>query len=94
MLQVFSLTHEMRHLTGQMINRQNLAIDRGASHMLEMFQVAPRPANTQVVVEPVTHDRLFLFQFERDPPITIRIPADELPLLFAQAARAIARASH
>lgn len=94
LLQAASIVNEMRAAAAGMIERQYLKLDRGAGYVLELCEAAQHPAVIQIMVDPITQDRLFLFQFDHDGPVSLRISALELPMMLAQLARAIARASN
>lgn len=90
LLQAASIMNELRNASVQMIEKQHLHLDKGASKVLELCQAAIRPAVIQVMVDPVTHDRLFLFQFDHQAPIAVRVSPLDLPAMLAQLARAVA----
>ncbi|HEV7278424.1 MAG TPA: hypothetical protein VGN80_19255 [Devosiaceae bacterium] len=85
---------EIRHAANLMINRQALRLDSGADQTLEMCQMALRPAIIEIIVDPLTSDRLFLFQFHDHAPVALRISAAELPMMLQQLAEAIRRSQH
>lgn len=85
------ILNELQHAAVQMVNRQQLHLDRGASQIIALCEQAARPAQLQILVEPLTHDRVFIFQFSDRAPISVRISPAELPIMLAQLARAIAR---
>lgn len=90
LMQAASILNEMRSLTALMMARQHMALDRGASRLVEICQAARHPVFIQPFVDPSTHDRVFLFQFEQEVPLAVRIAPDVLPLVLAQLSRAIA----
>lgn len=94
LLQAVSVMNEMRVATLAMIDRQRLKLDRGAGYIREICERAKRPSVVQIMVDPISQDRTFLFQFENEPPITVRISAEEMPMVLAQMARAAAKAAN
>lgn len=90
LLQAASIMNELRYASVQMIEKQHLKLDHGASKVLELCEAAIRPSVIQVMVDPTTHDRLFLFQFDHQAPIAVRVSPLELPVMLAQLARAVA----
>lgn len=91
LLQIASVMRVLRDAAETMMYRQHLALDRGTNGLLELCETSRRPAVIQILVDPISHDRMFLFQFEHDAPVSLRISAEELPFMLAQLGRAIAR---
>lgn len=94
LLQVVSVMNELRAATLGMLDRQRLKLDRGASYIQELCEQAKRPSVVQVMVDPITKDRTFIFQFENEAPVTVRISAQEMPVVLTQLAKAVARSSN
>lgn len=94
LLQAASVMNELRFIASQMMDRQHLALDRGANQILELCEAAPHPAVVDVLVDPLTQDRIFIFQFDNDPVFAVRIAVEELPLVLARLSRAIAHAAN
>jgi hypothetical protein len=74
-----------------MVNRSSLAPDGGNSRLLEACAVALEPLHTEFIVDPVTGDRLIIYQFQNHAPLTIRLPIDEVESIRARYLEAIAR---
>ena len=90
--QAVAITDELQARTAEMAERQALnSPDWGAAFILGLCRDAERPAVIQIHVDPMTKDRVFLFQFEERAPVTIRVPFVELPGMLAELARAMAR---
>lgn len=85
---------EIRHAVTLMVNRRQALPDRGAAALLELCATALRPAIIQILVDPLTADRLFLFQFEDHAPISLRISPLELEGMLQDLAAAIARSKN
>ena len=85
---------ELNAATALMVQRQSFKLDKGASKLLEMCETAMRPAAIEVIVDPVTHDSVFIHHFAGHQPITIRISAEELPIFLAKLAAAISRSAN
>ena len=71
------ILNEIRTASNIMVTRQRLKVDRGAQKMLELCESALRPVAHDVVIDPLTGDRLFIFQFSDHSPLVIRMTAVE-----------------
>jgi hypothetical protein len=70
---------EMRHASALLVARQRLTLDRGAARLLELCDTAVHPAGSDIIPDPVTGDRVLLFQFHEHAPFAVRLsPADLL----------------
>lgn len=94
LMQAASIMNEIRHVASQMMERQHLTLDRGAYQLLELLQESQHPSRYEILIDPITHDRLFLFGFNNDAPVTLRLSPDECPIMLAKLARAVARAAN
>jgi hypothetical protein len=92
--QIVGILDEIRYASETMVNRQQIKLDRGASVLLGMCETALRPAVVQILIDPMTQDRLFILQFTEHAPLAFRVSALELPLILNQLAATIARSLH
>jgi hypothetical protein len=77
---------EVRHATNLMFTRQRLSLDRGASKLRDLLEVAVEPRDVAVYIEPKTFDRLFVFQFLDHSPISLRMPAIQVEYMLGRLA--------
>jgi hypothetical protein len=68
---------EINHAATLMLNRQRLHLDRGASAILELFETALHPTTIEPMIDPISLDRLFLFQFDDHAPFAVRLSVME-----------------
>jgi hypothetical protein len=64
---------EINAASTAMLRRQSLQLDKGAAALLELCEAALRPASVDVVVDPRTHDRLFIHHFFHQAPVVFRV---------------------
>jgi len=64
-----------------MLLRQSRRFDRGARKLQEMTELATCPRCMDVSVDPLTGDRIIIFQFKDQVPVVLRMPAEECQAL-------------
>src|SRR6185369_1550755 len=57
------ILNTIRQAANLMVNRSSWAPDGGARRLLELCATALRPIGNEVVIDPMTGDRLFILQF-------------------------------
>jgi len=92
--QMPSIFAEMRYATNTMFTRSRLTLDRGASKLRDIIQAAICPRNAEVLVDPKTNDRLFVFQFMDHSPISLRMTAIEVEYMLGRLSRNAAASYH
>lgn len=68
---------EVRAAADLMLIRQSMRPDRGSRAMLDLCEHALHPTRTDVAIDPITGDRIFLMQFADHNPISIRMTPHE-----------------
>lgn len=63
---------EIRAASALMLQRQSIHLDRGQEALLSLCETALRPAQVDVLIDPLTGDRIFLHQFFDHAPIALR----------------------
>ena len=92
--QIGLIFSEIRHATNLMFTRQRLTIDRGASKLAELAEIAITPRDAHVMIDTKTFDRLFVFQFLDHAPISLRMSAIQVEYMLGSLARRAASACH
>lgn len=92
--EIFGIQHEVRTAAQLMGTRQRLKLDHGHQKLLEMCQTSLRPAWVEVLIDPITMDRLFILQFRDHSPVVIRQSPTEVAGALQQLAIAVARAGN
>ncbi len=90
--QIPKIFAEVRHTTNLMFTRQRLSLDRGSSRFRDLIQLALEPRDAQVFIDPRTLDRLFVFQFLDNPPVSLRMPAIQVEYMLGSLAHKTAAA--
>lgn len=89
--QATNIMSELRQASLTMAERQHISLDRDAARILEICEGAIRPSIIEVLVDPMTHDRVFIFQFEHHGPLSVRVSPEGVPAMLLQLAKAVAR---
>lgn len=89
--EIAAILNTIRQASNLMTMRSSWAPDGGNARLLELLRTAMRPADSHVMVDPATGDRLFVYQFQDHSPIAIRHSIAEIELLRARYWEAIAR---
>lgn len=82
------ILHEIRSAALAMMRIQAMKLDRGKDKLLEIAERALRPIDLQVLIDPLTADRVWVMQFNEHAPLAIRQTPHEIvnaKLLLAQA---------
>jgi hypothetical protein len=85
---------EIRYASTLMLNRQELHLDHGAASILELVENAIRPCNVEPMIDPLTWDRIFMFQFLDHAPLAIRMSAIETHATLMRLAQVSASKAH
>lgn len=85
---------EMRYATNTMLTRSKFSIDRGASKFRDVIQAAMSPRDAEVLIDPSTKDRLFVFQFLDHAPISLRMTAIQVEYMLGRLSRNAAASYH
>lgn len=90
--EIGGVLNEVRFAAAEMAAKQRLKLNRGAEALEDLCDAALRPSLIHITTDPVTHDRLLLMQFDRSPPLTLRISPLHLPALLTELSKAFASA--
>lgn len=69
---------ELRAASAQLLQRQRARLDGGESALLTLCETALRPANVEVLHDPISLDRFIIHQFYNHAPIVFRVSPIEL----------------
>lgn len=88
------LLQEFRNVASVMMARQRLKLDRGASKVIELAEMARPPTDIDVMVNPLTADRILMVYFADSPPVALRLAPDIITATRAKIERAARLAAH
>lgn len=89
--EISPIFNTIKQASNLMVNRSRFLPDGGNLRLMELARAALRPADSDVLVDPLTGDRVFIHQFHDHSPIAIRHSIVEIDLLRARYWEAVAR---
>lgn len=92
--QIPAIFAEVSYATKAMLARSSFSLDRGASKLKDFIQAAIRPRDADVLIDPATNDRLFVFQFLEHAPFSLRMTPVQVEYLLGRLSRSRAASYH
>lgn len=88
------ILNELRYASNLMMQRQRLKLDRGARKMMDLVEHALRPSHIEILIDPVSGDRIFILIFEDHAPMAIRMTSDDVSICIANLADVAAKSTN
>jgi hypothetical protein len=88
------ILNELRYASNLMMSRQRRKLDGGAQKMMDLVEHALRPTHIEIIVNPVTGDRVFILLFDDHAPMAIAISPADLQVCCADLADATSKATN